>query len=325
MHAWIYPFIGFFTVIAALLTHRTHWSLGVFFLYAGLNGLLHSRTTPELYSSLLGYAAFAITIVAIPRTTLVTRGIIKLLTTLCACLVTMSLIQAPFASEPRFIGFVHNPSINMGAIAILCPLIYARYNWPTWVRCAAMLLILMVLIGSKASAPLLGIAAGGVVYLYQRKRRLFYLLLAAAPAVAGSVYALKDTTYLAMLLNPNGRWAWWGYLLQTHTNPLLGMGLGFTESIIPIIGGVRGYSQVFFPAAHNDYLQLYMDLGFIGVGSFSLAVFHTLRRAHDRAWLVAALTSFLAVMAINWPLHEPLNVLILMLLIVLAFNARLSD
>jgi len=127
---------------------------------------------------------------------------------------------------------------------------------------------------SMTSMTSLGIAAAvmGLTTLpvVRRGPRNIHILLAGA-AVAAAFASIADLSGAVLrLLGRNatltGRTEIWKAVLSFHTNPLIGSGyesfwMGGRIDNMATILGYKGIAE-----AHNGYLQIYLDLGWIGLG-----------------------------------------------------------
>jgi len=143
-------------------------------------------------------------------------------------------------------------------------------------------------------------------------------------------YAQRDAPERFELWQDSARIVW--------DYPLLGAGLGTYRDVIP---NYRPQKDFFFVAgipqpaainyAHNDYLQLLTECGFVGFGLMTWALVVTLRHLFSRFanhadWEVATLGSsltagivaFLLHSLVDFNMHIPANALMLCLLVSVA-------
>lgn len=146
-------------------------------------------------------------------------------------------------------------------------------------------------------------AAGGVWASGSRAAALAGLLAFAAPVVvrARPVWATLAggaaggaVWFFPGLLDPAGRWRhWYRALHRAEFAPWLGTGL------------LSEHPEL----AHNDWLQVRADLGWIGLAAFLVAVGSSLwaMRRSRAPWLVAGAVALICQSAVDFPLTHPVT------------------
>ena len=130
--------------------------------------------------------------------------------------------------------------------------------------------------------------AGGVMYLTTRRwvaRRPRNMHLVVGGAVVLAIFALfMDTSGLLLrLLGRNatltGRTEIWAAVLSFNTNPLVGTGYEsyWLGDRIQRVSEIIGYTGV--AEAHNGYLELYLNLGWVGLAMLGMLLLSGYRNA----------------------------------------------
>lgn len=124
--------------------------------------------------------------------------------------------------------------------------------------------------------------------------------------------------------------AWQGTLAALRDYPILGSGFGTFEYVFKIYqpNGLYGY----WDHAHNDYLELLLDLGLVGIIPVCIFLFVVLRLIIRTEWkgrdlylgaaLLASITSIAVHSLVDFNLHIPSNALLFFL--VLGLGVSLS-
>lgn len=247
----------------------------------------------------------------------------------------------------KFTGSLFNPGPYSGLLATLFPLALGQSlektdkNTSGFLRSAGLIcsvsILLLLPAGMSRSAWLAAICGSSWVLLrhfplpdtlrqfYAKKRIYFFLLLAAgALFVAGAgqgMYKLKKASADGRLL------IWQISGTAVREAPLTGQGPGS-------FAGIYGNTQASYFATHphsseeeylagtpryafNEYLQISLELGIIGLILFTGLVLSALRQAfkQQQSGLAGALTAFLVFAFFSYPLRIlPLSLLFFMLL-----------
>jgi len=108
----------------------------------------------------------------------------------------------------------------------------------------------------------------------------------------------NGSTYLGM---GNGTFFMWGPHIQQHASVNIGN---------------------WFVWAHNDYLQILLELGWTGLLSVCVMIIYLIRYSLNRKYLVAALAGYLCMSGFNFMVHLPIHAAVGVLLTVSIFHGR---
>ncbi|HEU0006803.1 MAG TPA: O-antigen ligase family protein [Terriglobia bacterium] len=218
------------------------------------------------------------------------------------------------------------------------------------------LALLLGAIGSMAVALILSQSRGGLIscaialslqvgLLWKMRSRQTQILqalgvLALMAAIVGVVLAPRVLTRFSYAQRdaPERFELWQDSARIVRDYPLLGTGLGTYRDVLP---NYRPQKDFFFVAgipqpaainyAHNDYLQLLTECGFVGFGLMAWALVATLRHLFSRFanhadWeiaavgssLLAGMVAFLLHSVVDFNMHIPANALMFCLLVTIA-------
>lgn len=235
----------------------------------------------------------------------------------------------PWTSEYRLYGLMHTNTLGaMMAIFTLSAIALRRASerhrgWYTiWILVGLALLIL-----TKSRTAMIGFVAALWVWIVfgssDRKRLAALCLLTLALAVPAAVLLFgeelgllaKQTVLMGREGNSpetlTGRIPLWNFLISNYLDerPLLGYGFqGFwtPEHILR----VSASQDWLIMHAHSGYLNLLLELGYVGIGLFSLVLLLTTRRAYayfrstgDVSWLFMACLIVWAIVASLFDSH----------------------
>ncbi len=240
---------------------------------------------------LLALASFLLFLV-VPLYIATTRTILQVLglVTLVAVFVT-----AVFAHPTLQVLFFSNPS--MAGVFLALTLFDASLLTRILVTLA------IVLLGALTPA-----LVWFAVNFWQSKKRAMWVFLGAA---------LSPLYFLLPKGSDNGRFQLWGWMTewfsqQSIAHILFGMGPGTTWVWLPVVEqshGVDLSSGPVFSWLHNDWLQIVLEFGAIGLllGTFVFYKFFACASKKNQAVLVG----FAVAMMTNFPMHWPLHMLVL--------------
>jgi hypothetical protein len=204
--------------------------------------------------------------------------------------------------NPAFeVPLFKNPSMTGSYIAMAAPLL------PLW----ALPLSLIAIIAMKASVPTLAFFVGLSVRFAPSKK---YLL----------VWPVLAAVYLSLFGVPNssGRFHLWGEVFEwskNHSFWILGTGLGSSRMLLQVIHPDPG--SVFF-SMHNDFLQLFFELGVVGTLLIVGICVRTLYLSWVSAPILGSVLATFIVMGANFPLHWPLHALFIASLLAFVFRTE---
>jgi O-antigen ligase len=230
----------------------------------------------------------------------------------------------PLSSPNQGLWF-GNPSMGVGLLAILMPhawaMVISRVKNPWKIRALFLLtwcLTVLAIVKTRASVPIgvLGVVTAAV-WISQKGMRRFYpwvvvAVLAGALVVAGKAYLGHD------FWDQNGRFEIWGmaweYFWQ-NANPAFGFGYASSQVMLPIEQVFSGhFHQAYFLWLHNDWLQLAVEGGWVGMACVFLALSRLLVLSYRRSALFGSLCGFVALACFNYPLRMPIHCMCLMLI-----------
>lgn len=235
----------------------------------------------------------------------------------------------PWDSEWRLYGIMHTNALGaMMAIFVLAGIALRRSSekhrgwYLLWILFGLALLIM-----TKSRTSMIGFVAGlwvWFVFSSTDRRRLFALCLLTLALLVPAALLLfgeeiggfaKQTVLMGREGNSpetlTGRIPLWNFLISNYLQerPLFGFGFqGFwsPEHIIR----VSASQDWLIMHAHSGYLNLLLDLGYVGVGLFSAVLLVAIRRAYayfkatlDHSWLFMACLIVWAVVASFFDSH----------------------
>jgi O-antigen ligase len=204
-------------------------------------------------------------------------------------------------------GTLANPDFLGGYAALVLPIgaamaagAGARQQW--WWYGAAVVLLYGALVGSQTRSAWVATALAAAVLLWRLPRTsTVYRRLAVLAAVCATVTVVMiatqpraslggraESTFRAGDSSMLGKlWIWEHILPMIREKPVLGWGFSAVLGHIPGIGTpgyvrVFGDSAVFIDVAHNDLLQVAVNMGLLGVAAYLwmwLTILRTLHRA----------------------------------------------
>jgi exopolysaccharide production protein ExoQ len=188
---------------------------------------------------------------------------------------------------------------------------------------------------SATALALMGVALGLMLAMRTpalrcRPRSIFPIGIVALAAwvLLDATFDLQDAFIRLLGRRPDltDRTALWAMLMQMVQHPLIGAGYEsfWSGERLVQIWERMGYEASGVVQAHNGYIELYLNLGVVGVAVLALAIFSGLlnirrRLTTDYAHAVLALTLTLVVVIYNYTeaVYKPLNNLFVLLLICL--------
>lgn len=272
------------------------------------------------------------------------------------------LVQAWWHLQSRPSGTFFNPNFVAGylaAVAVLivglgCSIIPERLNWITS-RGQRILGVITgaIVLGSIGTAILLTKSRGGGVALlgglalvlglqFGRKGIWFFLLILLAGLVIPNPW--RNRFYEEYLTNPAGyaRWQIWQSAIAEMMQHPFGIGLGMYQYhaprfMFPIEGEITRYGRLAY-AAHNEYIQMGVELGWASILVFGWGVVAAARKVREglalrlRRWqrglLIGTSSAAAAILlqaAVDSSFHEPAIALLLATCIGLSLSViRLS-
>jgi O-antigen ligase len=234
-------------------------------------------------------------------------------------------------------GTLANPDFLGGYAALVLPIGAAmaagaaeRRQW--WGYAAAVILLYGTLLGSQTRSAWAGVAVAAVILLWRLPRTVIvYRRLAALALACLAVTAVMIATQPRVSLGGRAEsafnagdssmqgkvWIWEHVLPMIRQRPVLGWGFSAVLGHIPGIGTpsyyrVFGPTVVFIDVAHNDLLQVAVNMGLAGVAAYLwiwALVMRTLSRAArppdspvkaEAAGLLAGLAAYFVWLQFLW-------------------------
>jgi len=216
-----------------------------------------------------------------------------------------------------------------GPFAVACFSVSLFYR--NWFR-AIILIIPVILIQSSFTFLSLGVVLTIWAYANLNTKWFWGIVISVSLILAGSIPLWKNSD----ILNDKGRFSLWGFSLSLANNrPIFGYGFGSYKTIFPLFqnkslrekNGIQdslisdraksfiseterlGKQEGTFYSAHNEYLQVYFEMGAVGVLcvlSFIFSFISAFRRVlkTTEAWICFSIFFLFAANSIgNFPMH----------------------
>jgi O-antigen ligase len=190
-------------------------------------------------------------------------------------------------------GTLANPDFLGGYAALVLPIgaamaAGATFGRQWWGYGGAVILLYGALLGSQTRSAWVATALAAAVLLWRLPRRAaVYRRLAVLAAICAAVTAVMIATQPRVSLGGRAEsafhagdssmqgkvWIWEHVLPMIRQRPVLGWGFSAVLGHIPGIGTpsyyqVFGHSAVFIDVAHNDLLQVAVNMGLVGVAAY---------------------------------------------------------
>lgn len=181
----------------------------------------------------------------------------------------MKNIATYVAKESRHIAATMDcPDLFANFIAVCVP--FCLYlNGIRYKLC--LFLLLVALIMAKSSISIVAVFIGICVFLLLKYRNkvTFYSILGALTVFI--LFCIGTPSFNKLQGGFSGRVSAWHEFIKRDTNPLFGNGLGIAKSY-----GVK-FGDNYWTTPHNDYICVWLSLGFVGLLLVSLLVINSLR------------------------------------------------
>jgi hypothetical protein len=216
------------------------------------------------------------------------------------------------ANQLTYWGSVGNPMILGSFIVCLMPILVIgnKHNiWP----------VVLVVWISRSYGSMLSILSGLFIYLKGRKK----LFIIAVVIISLFVARVKIFNHYM-----GGRWPAWKktVFLTTTQHPFFGYGIGTYKVIFPVLsqdvaGGVTSKwkyqgtegNWLAWRQAHNCFLQILFETGYIGFGLFIAFIGCLLHKVRKNRALLSGLIVLLITMIWSFPTRMIQSVLVLIL------------
>lgn len=291
LYAWV-----LYIAIALLVSLKTHWSVGPFLFVALLNTADYPHNAYLILVTLLFF-------VSLPPTLKTVHRLIVLLASVCIVSTGVTFSQA--GVEPYYrMGLSGNASMNGSLIAMTFP------AYALW--CARHLTLLgrvtftpipvIAIYMTGASTPIGVLCVAILVYASRSLARVFVPVVAA-------LFTLGFGLQGAEFLSDTGRFSIWRQTLKTWVsegNLYSGMGTGSVHQYLRLDNVLNNRPRGGF-WVHNDWFQILIENGVIGLTAAALLFAFALIKSESRPWLQSSIAAFGACMIFNFPLHMPLH------------------
>ncbi|MBI4401196.1 MAG: O-antigen ligase family protein [Nitrospirae bacterium] len=263
-----------------------------------------------------------------------------------------ALVQAGWSGAARPSGTFFNPNFLAGYLAVIWAIIlghlcYAQVRWASWkkglllpISVLAVFLLAIMWTGSRGGI-LAAMAGTGLVVGARFGRKGLAVLLLVLLAGLLLPNPLRNRLWAEHVLNPVGyaRWQIWHSSAREIADHPLGIGLGlyqyaYPRYMLPVEGQITRYGTLAH-AAHNEYLQMGVELGVASIPVFcwgvvvvardATAVLRQRLRRWQRGVVVGTSAGVLALLvhaAVDSNLHEPALAIVLTLCVGILLSAR---
>lgn len=235
-------------------------------------------------------------------------------------------------------GFIGNASINACLIAFTYPFFYSQILKRKWddkyernayfgFLIVPVIAILLASTSMGLGTLLVGVGAMGILEVKKRglvQFQLKYILpvLLVSPVIVAVSYLFlgKD------LFHDSGRFYTWGIAMDwlfKMGNPVFGSGLGSAELLLPMIQhDTQLVTNEWFIWMHNDWLQIFFELGAVGISLVGFMYFHAVKASLRSPPLFGALMAVSVCALGNYPLHSPILSVAAGLILTLCFRGE---
>ena len=306
-------------------------------------------------SLFVGWCLLRLLLVSTSKMPLIVSGLFMLVGGAQAVLGMMQLHgwAIPNHSMFRLTGSFYNPGPFSGYVAMSLPMflyfmLRAKSQWQSYLGAACLLLLLIVLpAGMSRSAWIAGAAGCGWVYWvecvgWQRTKELFRRNKKRAIALCSITLLLLVVGAVGLFHlkadSANGRLLLWKITAKAAMyQPLTGVGLGefpvayAAEQAAYFRTGAATETERYVAGApeyaFNEYLQIALEQGFMGLFCFVSFLIVCLYRAirHNRQGVAGALIVFMLFSFSSYPLQLPSFAIALMLLAAIAVTPEGID
>lgn len=224
----------------------------------------------------------------------------KLLAVTCFSSAIYTIMQAPFYESGERVAFMGNASMNGCLIAATFPFFWKYvYKWWMW------LIPITAIFLTGASVPV-GVFA--IVMLTLTSRRFEGITVAILTLVGGLI--LQSSSFLSS----NGRFENWKHLwklfVDENMSRVIGMGTGTGIALFPVAQQRAGVESHYFWWAHNDFLQVGLEQGLIGLIALAILIIGVLWKVKRDRVLLAATLGYMGMAFFNYPARLPLTSLL---------------
>ncbi len=164
--------------------------------------------------------------------------------------------------------------------------------------------LVMALLFSQSSISMLAAALGISVFLLLKYRNKIAWISIFISNILFIIFCIYTPSFNKLNTGFTGRFEAWKVFIDRAVNPLFGNGFGVAKSF-----GVK-LADNYWTTPHNDYINIWLSLGFVGVLLFLLVIINTFRNFNYNknntlgfAYL-ASLITFLILMLGSFPMES---------------------
>lgn len=216
-------------------------------------------------------------------------------------------------------GVQLNPAQDGTLIACLLPLVYYSKSWFKW---PITMLMMLAIVKTKASTPLVGLAVFLCVAVWFSRYRIFAIIGPIVTALIG----LWMQGYVA-LTSSDGRLNYiWPLIMKywkEHLNKTFGAGSGSFFMYGPAIEinfHGFGYMNPVYIWLHNEWLQILFEFGIVGLIMAALFYIITLIKTYSRPMLFSSLLVYGVTASFQMPLRQFVSAFFLMFILKMAYE-----
>jgi hypothetical protein len=246
------------------------------------------------------------------------------------------IIIANYSHASQWIFYSGNPSMGGAFVALSLWMLdgdisrFFRTRAQLALRCALWGVGITAIFLTNATTPLLGLAGGGVGYLFARSipkwrksldmRAHFVLYVGLSSLLVLGVFGAGYLLQGPELWNDTYRFRMWRWMYEFWARQDLftkafGFGTGTMRTFLPVAQVEHGESKFWLFYLHNDWYTWLPELGVVGLVANVIAALEVLRRSLSWPHFTACFTCFGAIMLTGFPLHWPVFVLALVMLV----------
>ncbi len=182
--------------------------------------------------------------------------------------------------NPSLGGFLGQPVFVAALLVICLPFVYKHQ-----MKLIPLILLAIILTGNRSAMIAVICLAGWLVSVKVGRREVYILTgsYIAILAVLTTIYCIRPS--MVSLLDSSGRFGAWKAIIADflhshfpgidHTYGLTGFGIGSFSTLFPF------YNNSVFFQAHNEFLEVFYGLSFIGLFIFINMIIHVFKHLSD--------------------------------------------
>ena len=190
-----------------------------------------------------------------------------------------NLVDVMYQSVMPWVIDTVNPNVMAGSLVLILPLaiggMFANWGKSSWpyrvVSACSVVMISGILVLTLSRGALLAMSFALVIFIAIRWRWGWVFLIAASAGLGIAVYKVGSYSLLEALLSGTSvgtlesRFELWSRaLLLARDFPFTGVGMGMAGEVIHRLLPLSLAETNLVPHTHNLYLQVFLDLGFVG-------------------------------------------------------------